>query len=63
LCLLTNVETFIGLDVIMALLKTMRFFFIKFGQLHYKFVCDFIVIVKICEGDVYWMYYDIHSFF
>lgn len=21
------------------------------------FVCDFIAIVKFCEGDVYWMYY------
>jgi hypothetical protein len=25
------------------------------------FVCDFITIVKICEGGVYRMYYDIHS--
>ncbi len=25
------------------------------------FVCDFITIVKFCEGGVYQMYYDIHS--
>ncbi len=26
-------------------------------------MCDFIAIIKICEGDVYRMYCDIHSFF
>ncbi len=61
LCLLTNVETFMGLDVIMPLLKIVHFL-IKFAQLHDMFMCDFIAIVQICEGDVYWMYCDIHSF-
>ncbi len=61
LCLLTNVETFMGLDVIMPLLEIVHFF-IKFAQLHDMFMCDFIAIVQICEGDVYWMYCDIHSF-
>jgi hypothetical protein len=27
------------------------------------FICDFIAIIKICEGDVYRMYCDICSFF
>jgi hypothetical protein len=62
LCLLTNVEMLLGLNVIMALLEAMHSL-IKFAQLRDVFVCDFIAIVKICEGDVYWIYCDIHSSF
>jgi hypothetical protein len=36
---------------------------IKFAQLPDMFGCDFITTIKICEGDVYWMYFDIHSSF
>jgi hypothetical protein len=36
---------------------------IKFTQLCEMFVYDFIVVVKICEGNVYKIYCDIHFFF
>ncbi len=38
-------------------------FFIKFAQLRDVFLCDFIIVIKIYEGDVYQMYCDIHSSF
>jgi hypothetical protein len=62
LCLLTNVEMLLGLNVVMPLLEAMHSL-IKFAQLQDVFVCDFIAIIKICEGDVYQMYCDIYSFF
>jgi len=62
LCLLTNVEMLLRLNVVLPLLEAMHSL-IKFAQLWDMFVCDFIAIVKIFEGDVYWMYCDIHSFF
>jgi hypothetical protein len=57
LSLLTNVETLLGLNAMMPMLKAIHFL-IKFAQLKYVFVCDFIVIIKICEGDVYHMFCD-----
>lgn len=51
LCLLTNDEM-LGLNVIMPLLEVVHSL-IKFTQLCDMFVCDFIVVVKICEGNVY----------
>ncbi len=50
------------LNVIMPLLEAMHFL-IKFGQLQDMIVCDFAAIIKICEGDVYQMYCEIHSSF
>jgi hypothetical protein len=52
----------LGLNVVMPLLEVIHFL-IKFAQLRDVFVCDFIAVVKIYEGDVYHMYCDIHSFF
>jgi len=57
LCLLTNVKTLLGLNVIMPLLEAIHSL-IKFSQLCDVFVCVFIVVMKICEGDVNQMYYD-----
>jgi hypothetical protein len=62
LCLLTNAKTLLVLNVIMPLLEVVHFL-IKFTQLCNMFVCDFIVVIKICEGNVYQIYFDIHSFF
>jgi hypothetical protein len=62
LCLLTNVEMLLRFNVVMPLLEVVHFL-IKFAQLRNMFVCDFITMVKTCEGDVYRMYYDIHSSF
>jgi hypothetical protein len=57
MCLLTNVKTLLGLNVIMPLLEAIHSL-IKLSQLCDVFVCVFIIILKICEGDVYQMYYD-----
>ncbi len=62
LCLMTNVKMLLGLNAIMPLLEEMHAL-IKISQLHDVFVCDFIAIVKICEKDVYMMYYDNHYYF
>jgi hypothetical protein len=62
LCVLTNVKSLLGLNAITLLLEVVHSF-IKFTQPCDMFVCDFIVVVKICEGIVYQIYYDIHSFF
>jgi hypothetical protein len=62
LCLFTNVDILLGLNAIMPLLEVVHSF-IKFTQLCDMFVCGFIVVVKICEGNVYQIYCDIHSFF
>jgi hypothetical protein len=50
------------LNVIVPLLEAIHSL-IKFGQLEDMFVCDFSAIIKICEGDVYQMYCEIHSSF
>ncbi len=43
------IETLLGLNAIMPLLEVVHSL-IKFVQLHDVFVCDFIVVNKICEG-------------
>ncbi len=57
LSLFTDVETLLGLNAMMPLLKAVHSL-IKFAQLKDVFVYDFIIIVKICERDVYRMFYD-----
>ncbi len=52
LCLLTYVEMLLGLNVLMPLLEVL-YSLLKFAQLSDVFVCDFIAMVKICEGDIY----------
>jgi hypothetical protein len=48
LSLLTNVETLMGLNVVMLMLNGVHSL-IKFTQLKDIFVYDFIVIMKICR--------------
>jgi len=62
LSLMTNVKMLLGLNAIMPLLEEVHSL-IKFSQLHDMFVCDFIATMKICEMDVYMMYYDNHNYF
>jgi len=57
LSLLTNMETLLGLNVVMLMLKAIHSL-IKFTQLRDVFVYDFIIVMKICEGDVYHMFCD-----
>jgi hypothetical protein len=52
LCLLINVKTLLGLNVSMPLLEVVHSL-IKISQLHDVFMCVFIVVMKIYEGDVY----------
>ncbi len=49
LCLLTDVKTLLGLNVIMPLLEVVHSL-IKFSQLHDVFMCAFITIMKFVKG-------------
>jgi hypothetical protein len=60
--LLIDVETLLGLNAMTLTLKVIHLL-IKFAQWRDVFVYDFIVGVKICERDVYHMFYDMWSFF
>jgi len=53
--LLYNVKTFLGFICIIPLLECMQFLS-KFVQAQDVFICDFIDIVKACEGDLYRVY-------
>jgi hypothetical protein len=52
-----DMETLLGLNAMMSPLEEIHYL-IKFAQLKDGFVCVFISIVKICEGNVYCMYYN-----
>jgi hypothetical protein len=47
------VETLLGFNAMMPLLKA-----IKFAQLKDVFVCDFIIVMKICERGMYNVFCD-----
>jgi len=57
LSLLINVESLLGLKVMMLMLEAIHSL-IKFAKLKDVFVYDFIAIVTIREGDVCCMFYD-----
>jgi hypothetical protein len=61
LFLLIDVETFVEFECYYMSLLEIIDSLIKFAQLHYVFICDFIITIRICERDVYHMYCDIHS--
>jgi hypothetical protein len=56
-CLLIDVEALLGFNAIMSFLEAIHSL-IKFAQLCDVFVCNFIAIVKVCEGDICQMYCD-----
>ncbi len=62
LSLLIDVESMLGLNVMMSMLKAIHSL-IKFAKLKDVFVYDFITIVMIREGDVCCMFYDKQSSF
>jgi hypothetical protein len=62
LSLFIYVETLLGLNAMMPLLKAIHSL-IKFSQIRDVFACDFIAVVKIYDGGVYHMFYDSQSFF
>jgi hypothetical protein len=62
LSLLTYVETLLGFHVMLPILEAVHCLN-KFAQLRDGFVCDFITLLKICEGDVYCMFHDKQSSF
>ncbi len=62
LSLFFNVETSLGLNTMMPLLKAILSL-IKFSQVRDVFVYDIITTIKICDEDVYHMFYDSQSSF
>jgi hypothetical protein len=54
---LCNIHSLFGLVCIFPLFESMHAL-IKFAQLKYAFVCDLVATIKVCQGDVYNMYYD-----
>jgi hypothetical protein len=57
-----NVEILFGLNVMMPMLEAIHSL-IKFAQLKDVFVYNFITIIKVGEGDVYCIFYDMQSSF
>jgi hypothetical protein len=57
LSLLIDVETLLSLNAMMLMLKAIHSL-IMFAQLKDVFVYDFISLMKICEGEVYYMFCD-----
>ncbi len=54
---LCDIHIFLGLACIFPLLEFVHAL-IKFAQYRYVFVCDLVATIKVCQGDVYSMYYD-----
>ncbi len=54
---LCNIHILLGLICILLLLKSMHVL-IKFEQPRNMFVHDLVVAIKVCQNDVYNMYYD-----
>jgi hypothetical protein len=54
---LCNIHILLGFVCIFPLLESMHVL-IKFAQPKHVFVCDLMVAIKVCQGDVYNMHYD-----
>jgi hypothetical protein len=54
---LCDIHILLGFVCILPLLKSVHVL-IKFAQSRDVFVCDLVVAIKDCQGDVYSMYYD-----
>jgi hypothetical protein len=52
-----DLHILLGLVCILHLLKSMHAL-IKFAQSRNVFVCDLVATIKVCQSDVYSMYYD-----
>lgn len=56
--LLCDVETFLSLVCIILLLDCVQSLS-KFGKTHDVLICDFVCVVKVCEDDLYEIYFDL----
>jgi hypothetical protein len=56
--MLCDVENFLGLAYIILLLECVQNLS-KFGHTQDVLICDFVNVVKVCEVDIYQMYYDL----
>jgi hypothetical protein len=54
---LCEIHILLGLACIFPLLEFVHAL-IKFAQYRNVFVCDLVATIKVCQGDVYNMYYD-----
>jgi hypothetical protein len=60
--LLIDIHLIFGLDVVFPLMEAMQSF-LKFSQRRVAFICDFITIMKVCQGQLYNLYCDNNSSF
>jgi hypothetical protein len=59
---LCDFQTLLGLAYILPLLESMHAL-IKFAHMRIIFVCDLVVVIKVCQGDIYNMYLEQNSNF
>jgi hypothetical protein len=57
---LCDIEVVMGLANIMPLLESVHVL-IKFAQAHDTFLCDFVIVVKMCYVELYNMYSDLEK--
>jgi hypothetical protein len=50
--LLIDIHLIFGLDFVLPLMEVMQSF-LKFSQRRDAFICDFIVVMKVCQGQLY----------
>jgi hypothetical protein len=54
---LCDLQVLLGLACILPLLESIHAL-TKFTQINDVYVCDLVVVIKVCQGDIYMMYYD-----
>jgi hypothetical protein len=52
---LCDLQVLLGLACILPLLESIHAL-IKFAQMRDVYVCDLVVAIKVCQGDIYMMY-------
>jgi hypothetical protein len=60
--LMCDLEMLLGLSCIIPLLELVQGLS-KFAQSQYTFICDFIFSLKLCEADLFPMYYEVGKMF
>jgi hypothetical protein len=53
--LLIDIHLIFGLDVMLPFMEAMQSF-LKFSQRRNTFICDFIVVMKVCQVQLYSLY-------
>ncbi len=54
---LCDLQVLLGFACILPLLESIHAL-IKCTQMKNVYVCDLVVVIKLCQGDIYMMYYD-----